>query len=100
MLADKDAEAVAEPVAPLIQAWFLSQGEDPRAMPAERLAERIAPILGEAERQVLPDLARALESAVATSAPGDCLLVFGSFTTVEAALRRLGGDPTAGILRV
>ncbi|MGE5154349.1 MAG: bifunctional tetrahydrofolate synthase/dihydrofolate synthase [Bdellovibrio bacteriovorus] len=100
MLADKDPEAVAAPLAPLIQTWFLSQGSDRRALPAERLAERIAPILGQAERRVLPSLEEALDSALAASRPGDCLLVFGSFTTVEAALRRVGGASAAGILRI
>jgi dihydrofolate synthase/folylpolyglutamate synthase len=99
VLGDKEPEAIAGPLAPLIETWFLSQSSDPRAMPAERLAERLVGVLGDAGRCVLPDLPGALDAAVAQSAPGDCLLVFGSFTTVEAALRRMGGDPSAGILR-
>lgn len=99
VLADKDPESIAAPLSPLIDTWYLSQSADPRAMPAERLAERLSGVLGDTQRQILPDLTRALDAALGQSAPGDCLLVFGSFTTVEAALRRVGGDPSAGILR-
>jgi len=99
LLADKDAQAVVAPLAPWVETWFLGQSMDPRAMPAERLAECLAPVLANAEQQISPDLPRALDAALALSTPGDCLLVFGSFTTVEAALRRLGSAPTAGILR-
>lgn len=90
VLADKDPEAITAPLAPLIGAWYLSQSSDPRALPAERLAERLSGVLGDAERRVVPDLPGALEVALTQSAPGDHLLVFGSFTTVEAALRRVG----------
>lgn len=98
VLADKEAEAIAEPLAPWIDTWFLSQSSDPRAMAAGRLAERLSGILGNVERRISPDLPEALDAARGESAPGDCVLVFGSFTTVEAALRRLGADPSAGIL--
>jgi len=98
VLGDKDPEAVAGPLVPLVETWYLSQSDDPRAMPATRLAQRLAGILSDAETQVLPDLPHAFGAALADSAPGDCLVVFGSFTTVEAALRRVGADPSAGIL--
>jgi dihydrofolate synthase/folylpolyglutamate synthase len=98
VLGDKDPEAVAGPLVPWVDTWYLSESDDPRAMPATRLAQRLAGILADAETQVLPGLPRALASALADSAPGDCLVVFGSFTTVEAALRRVGADPSAGIL--
>ncbi len=99
VLADKDPEAIAGSLAPLIETWFISQSTDPRAMPAECLAERLSGVLGDAALRVLPDLPGALDAALAQSAPGDCLLVFGSFTTVEVALRRMGWEPSAGILR-
>lgn len=99
LLADKDAEAVVGPLIPWVETWFLSQSRDPRAMPVERLAECLAPLLVGSEQRILPDLAVALDAALTLSAPGDCLLVFGSFTTVEVAMRRLGAEPSAGILR-
>lgn len=99
LLADKDAEAVVTPLAPWADTWFLSQSMDPRAMPVERLTECLASVLASAEQHLSPDLSCALDAALARSTPGDCLLVFGSFTTVEAALRRMGSAPTAGILR-
>jgi dihydrofolate synthase/folylpolyglutamate synthase len=98
-LADKDAEAVVDPLIPWVETWFLSQSRDPRAMPVERLAECLAPLLVGSEQRILPDLAVALDAALTLSAPGDCLLVFGSFTTVEVAMRRLGAEASAGILR-
>lgn len=98
MLAGKDPEAVAGPLAPLIDAWYLGQGTDPRAMPAERLAERLPGVLAGAECRTFPDLSGALAAALTASGPGDCLLVFGSFTTVEAGLRWLGRSASAGIL--
>jgi len=98
LLADKDPKAVAGPLVPWVETWFLGQSSDPRAMPVERLAEGLAAVLAGREPRILPDLPAALDAALAQSAPGDCLLVFGSFTTVEAALRRLGVGPSAGIL--
>jgi dihydrofolate synthase/folylpolyglutamate synthase len=98
VLADKDPEAIAKPLIPWVETWILSQSGDPRAMSVDRLAAGVAGVLGDADRQVVPDLAGALDRALALSVPGDCVLVYGSFTTVEAALRRVGADASAGIL--
>lgn len=98
VLADKDPEAIAKPLVPWVETWLLSQSADPRAMPVEHLVQGVAGVLGSTERRILPNLPVALDAARALSAPGDCVLVYGSFTTVEAALRRVGAAACAGIL--
>ena len=99
VLADKVPEDIVGPLAPMVETWFLSQSDDPRAMPADQLAGRLAPVLAGPATRVLPNLDAALEAAAAASAPGDCVLVCGSFTTVGRALERVGADGSAGILR-
>jgi hypothetical protein len=44
-------------------------------------------LAADADLTCFPDIVDALREAEAKSRPGDCILVFGSFTTVEAALR-------------
>lgn len=100
LLADKDPAEVAGPLARLIDSWYLGQGTDPRAMSAAHLAERLSGALPESERRPFSDLSGAFEAALDASSPGDCVVVFGSFTTVEAALRRLGRSASAGILAI
>jgi dihydrofolate synthase/folylpolyglutamate synthase len=99
VLADKTPEDIARPLAPMVDDWFLTQTDDPRAMPADQLAGRLAPLLAGSGTSVLPDLDAALETALGASNAGDCVLVCGSFTTVGRALVWVGGDGSAGILR-
>lgn len=99
VLADKTPEDIVGPLVPMVDAWYLSQSDDPRAMPADQLGERLAPVLAGSGPRILPSLDAALTAALQTSARGDCVLVFGSFTTVGKALAWVGGDGSAGILR-
>jgi dihydrofolate synthase/folylpolyglutamate synthase len=96
MLADKEAAAVAAPLMEWAQRWHVAAAEDPRAMPAEALAGAIQGLDPAAAVARYGDLPKALAGAVAASGDGDCILVFGSFTTVEAALRRIGGASRGG----
>jgi dihydrofolate synthase/folylpolyglutamate synthase len=93
VLADKDPEALVAPLLPLVDGWFLSASSDPRAMPAEGLAARVKGSIPEGRTRVLPHVGTALDAALAESAPGDCLLVYGSFTTVAEALVHRGEGP-------
>jgi len=86
VLADKEPEAVAAPLCPLVDTWYLTASGDARAMPAALLAQRLHGVLPEGRARVLPGVAAALDAALAESAAGDVLLVFGSFTTVGEAL--------------
>lgn len=88
VLDDKSPEGVVGPLLPFVGAWYLSQSDDPRAMPADVLSARLAPLLP-APAVVATDLRSALDAVAAASEPGDCVLVVGSFTTVAAGLRRL-----------
>lgn len=90
MLADKDPAAVAAPLAGLVDAWYLTASDDARAMSAGELAERLSGGALGAPAAVYRRLPDALDAALAASAPGDCLLVFGSFTVVGEALARRG----------
>jgi dihydrofolate synthase/folylpolyglutamate synthase len=87
LLADKDAEGVARALAGHIGHWHLAPAPGARAMPLERLA---AAVRAAAPRQPLTryaDVDEALAGAAALAAADDCILVVGSFMTVEAGLR-------------
>ncbi|WP_295613396.1 bifunctional tetrahydrofolate synthase/dihydrofolate synthase [uncultured Lamprocystis sp.] len=88
VLADKEAEAVAAPLKPLVDAWYLTASRDARAMPAARLAECLSDVLDGTQHAVWASVPEAIDAAVAASAPGDCLLIYGSFTIVGEALAR------------
>lgn len=88
ILADKDPLAIATPLLPQVGRWYLTHSEDARALPVEQLGERLAGVLGAAPCERFGALDAALDAAVAAAVPGDCILVFGSFTTVSGALRR------------
>jgi dihydrofolate synthase / folylpolyglutamate synthase len=92
VLADKEPELIAAPLEPLVDGWLLTASADPRAMPAERLAARLKGPIPDDRVRVLSGVAAALDAALAESAPGDCLLVYGSFTTVAEALAHRGGE--------
>lgn len=91
-LADKDAGAIVDALAPRVVHWHLAGlvGHGSRGTDADALAARLeGTVAAAAPRHA--DVAAALDAALATAAPGDRVLVFGSFHTVADALRRLGG---------
>ena len=85
-LADKDVKGVTQALAPLIDHWHLAGLDvDGRAQDVEVLAARLD--LPGATRHA--DVAAALRHVQSVAAPGERVLVFGSFHTVEAALHAL-----------
>lgn len=92
VLSDKEPERIVPPLAELIDDWFLTASGDARAMPAQILAQRVGERIAPERVRTLPGVAAAIDAALAASAPGDCLLVFGSFTTVGEALAHRGGS--------
>jgi dihydrofolate synthase / folylpolyglutamate synthase len=89
LMRDKDAVGVARPVAARVASWHLGQAPVARALPAAELKDLLAAAgMGPALAHH-GTLEAALGAAEAAARPGDCVLVFGSFTTVEAALRRV-----------
>ncbi len=87
LLADKDAQAVIKPLAELIARWHLGPAASERAMPLERIETALTEGAPAATWCSHADLQQALAAAEAEAEPQDLILVFGSFVTVEAALR-------------
>jgi dihydrofolate synthase/folylpolyglutamate synthase len=86
VLADKEPAAMAAPLASLVDTWYLTASGDDRAMPVERLAGFMRDTLPGANLETHPQVGAALEAARSASVAGDCILIFGSFTTVGEAL--------------
>lgn len=85
-LADKDVAGVTRALAPQIDDWHLAGLDvEGRAQDADALAARVQ-LLGATRH---PDVAAALRHVQSVVAPGDRVLVFGSFHTVEAAIAAL-----------
>ncbi|MGO1720281.1 MAG: bifunctional tetrahydrofolate synthase/dihydrofolate synthase, partial [Luteimonas sp.] len=90
-LADKDAAGVVGALADAVQAWHLAGLEQvPRGLGAGELSERLAATAA-ASAARHADVAAALAAARADAAPGDRILVLGSFHTAAAALSLLQG---------
>ncbi|MBK1703874.1 bifunctional tetrahydrofolate synthase/dihydrofolate synthase [Halochromatium glycolicum] len=87
LLSDKEPEAVIAPLAPLIDQWYLASAPSDRAMPLERMSAALAATAPGATVVVEPDLDAAFQAAAQTAQPDDLILIFGSFLTIEAALR-------------
>jgi dihydrofolate synthase/folylpolyglutamate synthase len=87
LLADKDATAVIAAVAAQIAAWHLAPAPNARAMPITELQAALDATSPGAWSRSYDGVEQALAGAAAAAETGDCILVFGSFTLVEAALR-------------
>lgn len=88
-LKDKNARAIAEPVAGLVDRWYLGQARDSRALPVGDLKAALEGIAADSGLSAHADIDEALIAAATRARSGDCILAFGSFTTVEAALLRV-----------
>lgn len=87
VLQDKDPRAIAAPLAELVHRWYLGQAAGPRALPTSKLVAKLAGIATDSNSSDFPTIEAALEAASAQARPGDCILAFGSFTTIESALQ-------------
>ena len=89
-LADKDAAGVVAALANGVDGWLLAGSLDagPRGADAGALAQRVAGTPAAAGARHA-DVATALAAAMALAAPGERVLVFGSFHAVAEALRHL-----------
>ncbi len=86
MMGDKDLHGALQPILEQIAGWFpVALPEVPRAASAVRL-ETILRELGATSVIPCSDMSQALEQARAVAAPGDRIVVFGSFYTVAEAL--------------
>lgn len=93
LLADKDAVGIVAVLAPLIDQWHLAEAPGDRATPLARLLEAVGSSAPARAPVTYASLGQACAGALDAARPGDCLLVFGSFVTVEAALRNPGFAP-------
>jgi dihydrofolate synthase/folylpolyglutamate synthase len=91
ILRDKDPLAIAAPVVERVAEWHLGQAQDPRAMASSDLKNALTPLTPLGRLRDYPDIDSALDGAASVARTGDCILAFGSFTTVEAAMRRIDG---------
>jgi dihydrofolate synthase/folylpolyglutamate synthase len=88
ILADKDIEAIVRALAPRIRRWIAVGLAGPRALEPAELARRIARA-GAQSVVAVADVAAGLARARAECAPGERVVVFGSFLTVGPALAEL-----------
>ena len=84
MCKDKDYMGVVECLADLVDQWYLAQFDSPRALPVEEFTHKMA--AREYAVTGYQDVTAALNQALASSQPGDRVLVTGSFMTVCAVL--------------
>jgi dihydrofolate synthase/folylpolyglutamate synthase len=86
MLNDKPAHEVARIMDTRVHAWYLG-GLDVsgRTQSAEQLARKLKPVRGDVISHT--SIPEAYEAALCAARPGDRIVVFGSFRTVEAVLR-------------
>lgn len=92
MLADKDAPAIAQILAPLVSRWYCTGLGGERGQSGEELATQIRAAAVHAQVISCADVDTALNAALGAasaedSSPG-CVLVFGSFLTAAQAISR------------
>jgi dihydrofolate synthase / folylpolyglutamate synthase len=88
VLGDKDIAGITAAIAPAVDAWILAGLEGPRAVATDDLESRLP--MGARVLARESGVAAACRVALAMAAPGDRILVFGSFLTVGPALEFLG----------
>jgi dihydrofolate synthase / folylpolyglutamate synthase len=86
---DKDLAGVVAPFAALADGWFVAQGNADRGATGAELRAVVEGVGGRGV-EVCPSVEAACVAARARAAPGDRVLVFGSFVTVGAATTALG----------
>ena len=90
MLVDKPAEGVACALQPFCDRWICAGLPGARGQSGEALAGRVNAALGEGDVQAEDTVEAALQHAIAMAGVSDCVLVFGSFVTIEAASAWIG----------
>ena len=96
-LGDKDHAGVTAALMPVVDAWLLAGTEAAghRGVSSAALARRLAGSAA-SSGSVHADVASALQAALAQAAPGDRILVFGSFHAAAEALQLLNTAPDIG----
>ena len=94
LMRDKDVAAIVDTMAPLVDAWHVTDLPTPRAATAAELAAalRRADKASHATVATHAQPADALAAAMAAADPADRIVVFGSFFTVGGVLENAGGS--------
>jgi dihydrofolate synthase/folylpolyglutamate synthase len=97
---DKDLLGAVQPFAAPADGWFVARASADRGATAEEL-ETLLESVGARRVRVERDVAAACGAACAAAAPGDRVLVYGSFHTVGAAMEtlRLYSAPSPSVHR-
>ncbi len=82
ILADKDISGVLEPMMPLCQSWFLAPLAHPRSASVSSMEKALSKLNPANQVEHYDSVAAAYRQLVASSDPGDTIVVFGSFYTV------------------
>ncbi len=89
MLKDKNHQAVLETLHGCVDAWYVVDLPDERAVPGARLVELLAQAGYQGRVTAARDVHTGLEAARLAAATGDRIVVTGSFVTVGPALQML-----------
>lgn len=89
MLRDKDSLAVFSALQLVIDQWYLGGLQGERGQTAECLAKALYQLNPHVSCQLFEFVQQAYHRAIATAQPGDRILIFGSFHTVEAVMREI-----------
>lgn len=89
MLADKDAAGVVARLQEKVDVWYVGGFEGERSLSGKSLAEKMGSVATSTVHSY-PAIAEAYRGALEAAEPGDRVLVFGSFHTVEAVMRLEG----------
>lgn len=91
-LGDKDIPAIVGALLPVVDAWRLAglRAAGSRGLDVEEVWRRCAGLLSRTLATRHVDVAAALTEALSQAAPGDRVVVFGSFHTVGEAMALLG----------
>jgi dihydrofolate synthase / folylpolyglutamate synthase len=95
ILKGRNPKNIAAPLAEQVHSWYLAQGTDPRALPVSDLYAGVAETETHADLHCCGTITEAFRNAEGDARAGDCVLAFGSFTTVEAALRWRHSRPSS-----
>lgn len=96
ILGDKDVEAVARCMQPVVDAWYVAGLALPRGQSGAALAARLAPVIPDAPISIQERVYEAYAEALREARCGDRIVVFGSFHTVAEILERCAPDASEG----
>ncbi|MEX1201523.1 MAG: bifunctional tetrahydrofolate synthase/dihydrofolate synthase [Methylophaga sp.] len=89
MLRDKDSAAVFKALAGSVDHWVLGGLDGDRGQSAEMLKSSLQNAVPDATFTTRETVEQAYHKAMQNAQPGDRLLIFGSFHTVEAVMRQI-----------